>query len=72
MKQAVTREIAATNGGPGLTAEELAERLGAARAVIRNTLSTLVFDDLAVICGTDGRYKLGDPTAAFKLAALKS
>lgn len=69
LRIAVTRELAATNGGPGLTAPDLAVRLGSPVAVIRNTLSELVFSEKSVTCGRDGCYKIGSPA---KLLGLTS
>lgn len=62
---AIVRELAATNGGPGLTAVELSQRLGAPCAVVRQALSVLVFVEGRVTVehgrSGGGRYKLGDP-----------
>lgn len=66
MAEAIRRALAETNGGPGLTADELAARLGAPIAIMRNELSRLVFSkDGGVTCIADskrgeGRFKLGD------------
>jgi hypothetical protein len=66
MAAAIRQALAATNGGPGLTADELATRLGATTAIMRNELARLVFaKDGGVTCIADGkrapgRYKLGD------------
>jgi hypothetical protein len=66
---AIRRELAACNGGPGLTADELAERLGSAPAVMRTELAALVFAKAGgVTCRADGkrgpgRYALGDSAA---------
>jgi hypothetical protein len=60
---AVTRALAATNGGPGLTARELSERLGSPEPVIRNVLAGLVFRDKTAVCDAEGVFKLGDPAA---------
>lgn len=38
MNRTVLQALAATNGGPGLTADELAAQLGSAPATMRNTL----------------------------------
>lgn len=66
LSTAVTRELAARNGGPGLTAEDLAARLGSPVAVVRNTLAQLVFVDGTVTVepgkAGGGRYKVGDPS----------
>lgn len=62
MNSAVTQALAATNGGPGLTAEELAIQFGQTTAAMRNTLAVMVFDEGTVTCDRAGRYKLGDPT----------
>lgn len=64
MATAIKLQLAATNGGPGLTAEELAARLGAPTAIMRTELSHLVFRAGDVTCIADsptsvGRYKLG-------------
>lgn len=75
MAVAISRELASTNGGPGLTADELASRLGASTAVMRNELARLVFaKDGGVTCIADsrygaGRYKLGDSVALRKMRA---
>jgi hypothetical protein len=75
MAEAIRRELAATNGGPGLTAAELASRLGATPAVMRNELARLVFSkDGGVTCIADnrygaGRYKLGDSAALRRMRA---
>lgn len=69
MAIAIRRQLAATNGGPGLTADELAARLGATVAIMRNELARLVFSkDGGVTCIADSRYgtsryKLGDSAA---------
>lgn len=68
MNTAVMQALAATNGGPGLTADELAAQLGSATATMRNTLSQMVFEDKVVTCDRAGRYKLGDPTPLIKFA----
>jgi len=62
--QAICRELASCNGGLGLTADELAERLGHPRAVIRQEMAQLVLRQKTVTCGRDGRYKLGTPPFA--------
>jgi predicted ArsR family transcriptional regulator len=49
---------------PGLTADELAQRLGHPRAVIRQQLATLVLRDKTVSISRDGRYTNGTPPAA--------
>jgi DNA-binding IclR family transcriptional regulator len=61
MSQAVLRELASRNGGPGLTVAELSGRLGSPQAVIRQVLSALVFREKQVTCGRDGRYVVGSP-----------
>jgi hypothetical protein len=66
MATAIRLALASTNGGPGLTADELATRLGATPAIMRNELARLVFaKDGGVTCIADSRYgtsryKLGD------------
>lgn len=73
MGVAIRRELAACNGGPGLTAGELAERLGAPPAVMRTELAALVFSKTGgVTCVADsrygvGRFVLGDSTALRKV-----
>lgn len=75
MTNAIRLALAATNGGPGLTADELAARLGATTAVMRNELSRLVFStDGGVTCIADGkrgpgRYKLGSSERLRKMNA---
>jgi hypothetical protein len=66
MAQAIRLQLAACNGGPGLTADELAARWGLAPAIMRTELAHMVFaKDGGVTCIADGprsagRYKLGD------------
>jgi hypothetical protein len=66
MAVAIRLALASTNGGPGLTADELAARLGSSTAIMRTELAGLVFSkDGGVTCIADGRhgtsrYKLGD------------
>jgi hypothetical protein len=66
MAEAIRRNLAACNGGPGLTADELSERMGAPLPHVRTELAALVFaKDGGVTCLADdpraeGRYKLGD------------
>lgn len=62
--QAICRELATCNGGPGLTEDELAERLGQHRAVIRQEMAGLVLRQKVVTIGRDGRYKMGPPPKA--------
>jgi len=75
MAVAIRRELAGCNGGPGLTADELASRLGASTAVMRNELARLVFSkDGGVTCIADsrygaGRYKLGSSERLRKMRA---
>lgn len=75
MTEAIRRALAETNGGPGLTADELAARLGATTAVMRNELSRLVFSkDGGVTCIADskqgaGRFKLGSSEQLRKMRA---
>jgi hypothetical protein len=68
LSQVVFRELAACNGGPGLTPGELSGRLGAPPAMIRHCLSTLVFVEKRVTCGRDGRYVVGSPVRLLKPA----
>lgn len=66
--QAICRLLAETNGGPGLTADELAERLGQPRAVIRQEMAQLVLRRKECTIDKQGRYKLGPPpTALFEV-----
>lgn len=65
---AICRQLAARNGGPGLTADELAGAVGLARPYVRQELAALVFREGTVTCDRDGRYKLGDPTPLLELA----
>jgi DNA-binding IclR family transcriptional regulator len=59
--QAICRELARCNGGPGLTADELAERLGHPRAVIRQEMAGLVLRKKVCTIDKTGRYKMGLP-----------
>jgi DNA-binding IclR family transcriptional regulator len=59
--QAICRLLAETNGGPGLTADELAERLGHPRAVIRQEMANLCLRQKVVTIDRSGRYKMGPP-----------
>jgi hypothetical protein len=59
---AVTRLLATTNGGPGLSPAELSERTGSPEPVIRNVLSGLVLREKSVTCDAAGLFKLGDPS----------
>lgn len=61
--KAITLALAACNGGPGLTAQQLAERLGQPLACVRQQMAQLVFTEGVVTCDRAGRYKLGDPAA---------
>jgi DNA-binding IclR family transcriptional regulator len=49
---------------PGLTADELAERLGQPRAVIRQEMAGLVLRQKVCTITRDGRYKMGPPPVA--------
>lgn len=75
MTVAIRRTLAECNGGPGLTADELAARLGATTAIMRNELARLVFSkDGGVTCIADGkcgpgRYKLGSSERLRKMRA---
>lgn len=64
----IVRALAARNGGPGLTAAELAEQFGQPEALVRNALAQLVFGERMVTCDRDGRYKLGDPKRIIEMA----
>lgn len=65
MSEAIRRQLAACNGGPGLTADELAALLGVPAPLMRTELAGLVFaKDGGVTCRADGpraagRYVLG-------------
>ena len=59
--QTICRELARCNGGPGLTADELAERLGCPRAVIRQEMAGLVLRQKVCTIDRAGRYKVGVP-----------
>jgi predicted ArsR family transcriptional regulator len=71
MSQAICRELATRNGGPGLTADELSARLGSPAATVRNHLAGLVFRDMTVTVepgrAGGGRYKIGDSSALLGL-----
>jgi hypothetical protein len=66
MHAAIRRALAECNGGPGLTADELAARLGCPLAVMRTELAAPTFSKTGgVTCIADGkrgagRFKLGD------------
>ena len=59
----ITNELARRNGGPGMTAPELATLLGAPLPVVRNSLAGLVFRSKTVTCEADERYRIGNPAA---------
>lgn len=73
MGLAIKRELASRNGGPGLTADELAVRLGSTVAIMRTELAGLVFaKDGGVTCvaeskTAEGRFVLGDSTPLRKM-----
>lgn len=75
MSEAIRRQLAQCNGGPGLTDEELAARLGCPLAVMRTELAALVFSkDGGVTCIADskrgpGRFKLGSSAPLRKMRA---
>lgn len=75
MANAITLQLAACNGGPGLTADELAARLGCQPAVMRTELAGLVFaKNGGVTCVAGGvraeaRYVLGDSAALRRVSA---
>lgn len=66
MAVAIRLLLAERNGGPGLTADELAARLGSTVAIVRTELAGLVFaKDGGVTCvaeskRAEGRFVLGD------------
>jgi DNA-binding IclR family transcriptional regulator len=68
VKDQIMQALAATNGGPGLTSEELVGKLGMPRALVRQELARLVFDEQLVTCHVDGRYKIGDPASILVVA----
>lgn len=59
--QTICRALAATNGGPGLTADELADRLGCPCAVIRQEMAGFVLRQKVCTIDRAGRYKVGAP-----------
>jgi hypothetical protein len=63
------RVLAEANGGPGLTADQLATKLSCPRALVCNDLSYLVFKAKQVTCDREGRYRLGDPTPLLEVQA---
>jgi DNA-binding IclR family transcriptional regulator len=63
MREAIMSELAARNGGPGLTARELASFLHAPEAIVRNMLAALVFREKCVTCDARGRFSIGEPSA---------
>lgn len=65
----VRQSLAARNGGPGITAKDLADDLGLPLAVVRQTLATMVFREGIATCDGEGRFKLGDPTAVVRMGA---
>ncbi len=67
LERATLRALAARNGGPGLTAAELAEQLGASLPIMRHALATLVFTRREATCHADGRYVLGDPSRLIEM-----
>lgn len=67
MTGSIKRALLAHNGGPGLTAEELATQTGLPLALVRNALASLIFDEGIVTCTAEGRYKTGDPTPLINL-----
>lgn len=75
MAVAITRQLAACNGGPGLTAGELAARLGCQPALVRTELAGLVFSAVGgVTCvaetrRAEARYVLGDSAALRRVSA---
>lgn len=60
--QTICRTLAQCNGGPGLTADELADRLGCSRAVIRQEMAGLVLRQKVCTIDKQGRYKVGPPS----------
>lgn len=75
MELAICRELAQCNGGLGLTAQELAERLGCPLPIMRTELAGLVFAKTGgVTCRAEGkraegRFVLGDSTALRRVSA---
>lgn len=75
-RERISQALAACNGGPGLTLDELAAATGFDRPTLRSALASMTHDDHTVTCergpGPDGapgaapapsaRYRLGDPT----------
>lgn len=75
MANAIRQHLAACNGGPGLTADELAVRLGSPVAIVKTELAGLVFSkDGGVTCvaeskTAEGRFVLGDSTQLRRVSA---
>lgn len=64
----IKRELAACNGGPGLTTAELVDRLGVDLASVQSTLAALIFVEHSVTTvavpggkASEARHALGDP-----------
>ncbi len=66
MRSAILRALAARNGGPGLTAEELAEAVGQPVALVRSALAVLVYDDREVRVEGGDRMVLGEPPESWR------
>lgn len=75
LTSAVVQQLAACNGGPGLTDAELAARLGCQPAVMRTALAGMVFaKDGGITCvaaspRAEARYVLGDSAALRRVSA---
>ena len=77
MIPALAQALAAVNGGPGLTFDELVEATRLPPVTVRAALGHAVFDEGAVTCVVPqfvkgatpepGRYRLGDPTPLLQL-----
>lgn len=65
----VRRALAARNGGPGITAAELAAELDISVAYVRHAFTVLVFTERIATCDAEGRHRLGDPTALLRMGA---
>lgn len=67
MAGTVRQALAAANGGPGLTVEEIAAQTGKPAAAVRSTLYGLVFEERVATVRPGDRYALGDPRPLLEL-----
>lgn len=63
------RVLAARNGGPGISANDLAREVGLPRAIVRQHLHTLVFVEGIATCDAEGLFRLGDPSNVVRMGA---